>query len=220
MQHGRSSSDRTSLSTVRPGDMLGFSGRDLAAGVINLATWGVPYLPLVPASLAGLSHVGLAVADPDRPGAVLLYESTCLLRRPCVRLGRRVCGVQAQFLRVRVRQYCGAVWHYPLAQPLTERESADLRQFADRMLGVSYDWSGAFAARHLPLGRLRRLLLAAGGRDRREQALHSLFCSEFVAAALDGLGRFTTLSPQSWSPNALARAGLDRRVFLPPARLQ
>lgn len=220
MQHGRSSSDRTTPFNVRPGDMLGFSGRDLVATLINVSTWGVPLLPGVPASIAGLSHVGIVVADPADPASVLLYESTCLYPRRCSRQGRLVCGVQAHRITPRVSGFCGAVWHYPLAQPLNEHEQWLLAGFVDGMLGRSYDWSGALAARHLPIGRLRKLLYAAGGADRRDEALHRLFCSEFVAAALDSVGRFATFTPQSWSPNGLARAALDRGTFLSCARIK
>lgn len=49
----------------QPGDFLGFSERSLRGIIVNLATWGIPFV--------GLSHVGIIGQHPDT-GAVILRE--------------------------------------------------------------------------------------------------------------------------------------------------
>jgi hypothetical protein len=66
-------------------------------------------------------------------------------------------------------------------------------------LGTPYDRLGAFRARDLPIGRIRRWLL---GREN----LTSLFCSEFVASVMRILGLFATDNASAWNPNSLIRA--------------
>lgn len=199
---------------LRPGDVLGFSACSLSGAVINLTTKGIPCW--------GLSHVAIVCEAPtesDRPGLVLC-ESTTLHRSPCVVTRRVVSGVQFQGIDQRVRTYRGKVWHYPLAEPLNLLETLLLTKYCQQQAGKSYDWRGAVGARDLFWGRVRRIICASLGRCGREQAMHYLFCSELVAGALNDLGRFRTLHADHWSPNRLARAGLDRGTFAKPVRIK
>lgn len=219
--HGRTQSQRARPKRVcdydlKPGDMLGFSACNLSGAIINLTTRGIPGW--------GLSHVAIVCGRPPQDGPyagdLLVCESTTLYRSPCVFEQDEVSGVQFHYVRPRVRTYCGRVWRYPLARPLSPEESLQLTGYCMGLRGKSYDWRGAIDARDLLWGRIRRLICASLGKARREQAMHYLFCSELVAGALDDVGRFATLHPDFWSPNSLARAGIDRGTFQRPVRIK
>lgn len=193
--------------------MLGFSASNLSGAAINVATWGWPGY--------GLSHVGIVCERPATDGVhagnLMLVESTCLVRSKCLYARRRICGVQAHHIMPRVGRYCGRVWRYELAKPFTAEESQHLTGYCLSHMGRRYDWLGAFKARDLALGLVRRIICSPAG----DEAYHSLFCSELVAAGLSFIGRFRTLTPEHWSPNRLGRAAIDRGVYRPsPTRIK
>lgn len=108
------------LRTLRPLDLLLFSGSDPVSGAIRLGEWLHGSPALRPAN-GFWSHVGV-VATPEavpgvrnaRPGQLLVWESTAsgrLLRAlpPDVESGRGVLGVQMRDLAEVVRRYRGQV---------------------------------------------------------------------------------------------------------------
>jgi len=189
----------------QPGDVLGFSSRSCLGIWINLGTFGVP--------LVGLSHVGVVIAHPET-GELVLCESTTLAPWKCCIRGQRTSGVQCQRIDRRVERYQGTVWRYPLAIPLITDQSERLTSYCVHSLGTRYDMDGAFRARVLGFGWLHRLLFG------RDEDLTSLFCSEFVAAALRSIGQFRTSSASNWNPNKLTRELRRRAVCLKPERLK
>jgi hypothetical protein len=195
-----------------PGDLIGFSDPGPIGTAINLATWGVPGW--------GLSHVGIVADHPDydRP---LLWESTTLADRDCLIAKRRTRGVQAHFLWQRIDEFSGRVWHYRLRRPLCQvprptgsPAGGDLTAYVVGQLGTDYDALGAFRSRATPLALLERWFCV------HPENLASLFCSEFTAAAWFEAGVWSIRSASNWSPNALARAAVRRRVCLQPLRIK
>ena len=188
-----------------PGDAIGFSGVDLASDVINLATWGWPR--------RGISHVGIVTDDPRH--GICLAESTTLAFRPCLIRGERVNGVQLQPLQERIDEYGGRVWHYPLRVPLQWPESESLNKYLLDLAGskCAYDLIGAVRSRTTPYAIVQRW--KHGCED-----LHTLFCSELLAAAWNRVGVFETKNASGWSPNAILREAVRKDIVLPPFQVK
>lgn len=186
---------------VRPGDLIGFSGRGWMSDFINVVTYGIPRW--------GLSHVGIVG---DFAGRRLLFESTTLDEEPCEIQRRCVQGVQAHEVEGRVDKYAGRVWHYPLYRPLSHEESYDLTAFLMLHMGQPYDELGAIRSGGLGLSFIESLL--------RPECLHSIFCSELVAAAHREVKVFQTYSVSRWSPNRLVRVERHHRALCKPVRLK
>lgn len=187
----------------RAGDLVGFSGSDLLADAINLATLGLPRW--------GLSHVGILIEH--RYFGICLAESTTLASQPCLVAGRVVSGAQLQPIIRRVEQYRGRVWHYPLRLPLGMPLVSALSAYLIGLIEAEcpYDTIGA--------ARSRSTLYAAVHRWKHgREDLRSLFCSELVAAAWARFDLFETTNASGWSPNALVRAARRQDVVLPPYR--
>ena len=53
----------------------------------------------------------------------------------------------------------------------------------------------------------------------REQDLHTIFCSEWVAAALSNVGIFQTDDAARWNPNLLCRTLRHKGLVFRPRRL-
>lgn len=184
------------------GDVIGFTASTWLGRLINLATLGSPW--------AGLTHVGVVVASPS--GELVLFESTTLCDMPCLFQRRRVDGVQAHWLRQRIVAYPGKVWHYLIAKAPDGFERYTLYDWCRSRIGTPYDVTGALHARGLCCGWLIHRLLP--------ENLQSMFCSEFVPAALREIGRFDTLNASAWSPNALCRELVRRGTHLPARRIK
>ncbi len=194
-----------------PGDVLGFSSRDCTGFWVNAGTLGVPFW--------SLSHLAIVADHPwaftltfPRPSPIV-WESTTLYRQPCLLRGRMTSGVQAHGLVQRIHGYNGRVWRYPLAWELGHAERQRLLLWLESQLGRRYDLLGAWRARDLCLGRMRRWLIG-------RKNLRSLFCSELVAAALAELGIFRDDNPSAWSPNRLGRELRRRGLCRSPIRLK
>jgi hypothetical protein len=190
---------------LRPGDLIGFAGCSPVSRAINLGTWGWPFR--WPRQWRGISHVAICVPAPDGPGLrrsrPLLFESLPSPPDgwPCGVLGTHDSGVQAHGCEYRCVDELSAgtvIWHYALRQPLSWTERRALEQFAYSAIGTPYDLRGAWRARALPIGRLKRRLLGGKG-------LHELFCSEFVAACWERCRRPLPRCPSWWAPNQLCR---------------
>jgi len=188
-----------------PGDLVGFSGADLLADAINLATLGWPR--------RGLSHVAIVAHYRDR---LCVYESTTRSSLSCLIAGRPVDGTQCHPISMAVCSYPGRVYHYPLHRPL-EPDDADALELRLRRLcqvGRPYDYLGALASRSTLGGLWHRLKFG-------RQDLGHLFCSELVAAMWAKAGILNTSNASKWNPNALARYAVrhgiaDRPVLWKP----
>ena len=188
---------------LKPGDIIGFSGKNWLSAGINIATYGVP--------LYSVSHVGI-VAEVNVGGKLLLFESTTLNGSwPCLITGKTICGTQAHSPEFIVGQYKGGAWHYPLYRELYVHERVRLTYFLRRYIGIKYDAKGALRAGGLAFAFLESLF--------REQSSQTLFCSEWVAAAQQAIGILQTGNFSGWSPNYLCRYERRAGVLMRPKRL-
>ena len=181
-----------------PGDLVACYGTDAVSRFIRVATWS----PLSPAGLRfGPSHVAI-LSESDR--GLLWVESTTMCPHPCLIHGQRVSGCQAHEPETRLRDYIeagGRVELYRLTEinQLNREERLLLRGILFRHFlsdPVGYDLGGAI----LSGTRAIRWLGLLPGAD-----LHSLFCSELVAAILMRLNRLNHANPTGFSPARLLR---------------
>ena len=187
---------------VKPGDIIGFSGRYLSSDFINIATYGIPRW--------GLSHVGIMGNSPD--GRLLLFESREWVGAPCEILGKAATGVQAHRLNDVVRAYRGRIWLYRLHRPLYHHENLRLCAFMAHVLGNPYDSPGAI--------RSGGIIYSLANAFLRRQNLKEFFCSELVAGAASDVGVFTTTNASRWSPNKLMRRLRREGISCPPERIK
>jgi len=206
--------------TIKPGDIIGFSGDSWVSATINIATYGIPYWDL--------SHVGIVAEYDvmwDGPGReypysefrhrhheLLLFESTFGCPMPCEILGKVTSGVQAHPIAKRIEQYGGKVWHYPLYRELRPLETRRMTAFLLEYLGRNYDWIGAVRAAGRGFSWLESRL--------RREDLSSLFCSEYCAGAHKHINLLDTHSASRWSPNLLTRVERRCGILLKPRRLK
>jgi hypothetical protein len=186
---------------VSPGDIIGFSGEGLVSIFINCVTYGIP--------LWSISHVGI-IGEHD--GRLLIFESTTTDTVPCEVTGKCIAGSQAHSVQHQLDHYKGRLWHYPLYRPLFGHERKRLHTFLHQTVGLSYDNIGAFRAGGLGFSWFESQL--------READLHSLFCSEWCAAAHAEIGLFATDNVSRWSPNLLCRTERRMGILKKPRRLK
>lgn len=195
------------LRHIRPGDVIGFSANDPLGAAINVSTLGWPFSP---ACWKGLTHIGIvSVGSNDQ---FVLWEATTLCDLPCLSCGREHSGLQAHGIQARVESYQGAVWHYPLRLLLGTIEQRQVALFAKKHHARTYDYLGAAQSRSLCLGWVRRSYM--------RESLSSLFCSEFVAGALDAAEVWDTPNASAWNPNRLARTLVAVGITKQPRRLK
>jgi hypothetical protein len=180
---------------LQPGDIIGMRSDNLIGHVINLGTFG---------SLArGISHIGIVAPADDNRDQLLIYESTTLSGCDCYYHKKAVSGVQASRPRERFAAYQGKIWVYRLTQPLTETEVHRLTKFLRHHVGTEYDYLGAFKARGSNW--ITRRILPKSGLD-------LIFCSEYVAAALQCLERVDLAYGKGWNPNRLRGYVFDMNI--------
>ena len=188
---------------VKAGDVVGFSGRSWISAGINLATYGLP--------LWGISHVGIMANSPD--GKLRIFESTSLDGDiPCEITGKVICGTQAHSLDFILQHYQGRAWHYPLYRPLYPTEDERLTEFLIDTLGTPYDAMGAFRSAGVGLSWIESLFHPSN--------LHTIFCSEWVAAAYAVTGLHATDNVSRWNPNRLCRNLRWHGILCKPRRLK
>ncbi len=188
--------------TVRPGDLIGFSGESFISDFINVVTYGVPRW--------GISHVGIMGEAPD--GRLLSFESTTLDGLPCEITKEHFNGTQAHSLDAVVKAYQGKVWHYPLCRTLYENERQRLTQFLMETIHTPYDEMGAFRSAGIGLSWIESLF--------REDDLTTIFCSEWCCAAHTEIGIFRTDNVSRWNPNRFVRTERRQGILLKPRRLK
>lgn len=177
-----------------PGDLLSFSGYNLAGLVINLGSYGIPFF--------GLSHIGIAA---EYLGKVRLFESTSLNNTPCLIQGKNVSGSQIQNIDTRIKAYPGMVKRIPIKKKLTNSESRRLTEYLIKNIGHPYDYLGAERSGGKLWAQLHRFF--------HEESGESLFCSEWVALALRQIDVFRTGNASSWNPNSLYRELVRRGIY-------
>ena len=182
----------------QPGDIVACYGADWVSRVIQAVTWSA----WAPAGLnRGPSHIAI-ISESDR--GLLWVESTTLCPHPCLIRNQLVSGCQAHHPETRTQDYLkagGRVELYRLTDinQLDREERLLLRGILFRHIlscPVGYDLGGAI----LSGARAIRWLGLLPGAD-----LHSLFCSELVAAILMRLNRLNHANPTGFSPARLLR---------------
>ena len=187
---------------IKAGDVIGFSGNSWISALINIGTYGIPFWDI--------SHVGVMAHAAD--GRLLLFESTTLENMPCEIAGACFNGTQAHDLAKVLKAYNGKVWHYPLYRSLYEYEDKRLTDFLMATIHTPYDAMGAFRAAGVGLSWVESCF--------REQDLHMIFCSEWVAAAYADIGIMPTANAARWNPNHLCRTLRRREIVLTPRRMR
>jgi len=187
---------------LKAGDVIGFSGNSWISGLINIGTYGIPGW--------GISHVRIMAHADD--GRMLLFESTTLENMPCEISGECFNGTQAHDLGKILKAYDGKLWHYPLYRPLYENEDKRLTKFLMATIHTPYDAMGAFRSAGVGLSWVESCF--------REQDLHMIFCSEWVAAAYADIGILPTVDAARWNPNHLCRTLRRRELVFKPRRLR
>jgi hypothetical protein len=108
--------------------------------------------------------------------------------------------------------YDGKAWHYPLYRPLYEYEDKRLTEFLMATIHTPYDAMGAFRSAGVGLSWIESLFHPAN--------LHSIFCSEWVAAAYADIGIVPSANAARWNPNHLVRRLRGAEILLNPRRLK
>jgi hypothetical protein len=187
---------------IKAGDIIGFSGRSWISAGINIATYGLP--------LFGISHVGIMANASD--GRLLIFESTSLENLPCEIAHENFTGTQAHLLDDILRVYDGKAWHYPLYRSLYPNEDERLTEFLTGTIHVPYDEMGAFRSAGVGLSWIESLFHPSN--------LHTIFCSEWVAAAYAVTGLHPTDNVSRWNPNRLCRNLRWHEILCRPRRLK
>lgn len=187
------------MTEVKPGDIIGFSGRSWISAGINVGTYGLPWW--------SISHVGIIGRA---RGRTMIFESTEGLGR-CNITGKEICGTQAHDLGYVLSRYSGAAWHYPLYRALYRHEEVRLTMFLLDTIGREYDYSGAIRAGGFIVSATLGLFV--------QQDTNLLFCSEWAAAAHQTIGVLQTGNISAWSPNFLCRYERWKGILAKPRRL-
>jgi hypothetical protein len=145
-------------------------------------------------------------------GRLLIFESTSLDNLPCEISHENFTGTQAHLLDDILRVYDGKAWHYPLYRSLYEYEDKRLTEFLMATIHTPYDAMGAFRSAGVGLSWVESLFHPAN--------LHSIFCSEWVAAAYADIGIVPTANAARWNPNHLVRRLRGAEILLNPRRLK
>jgi len=191
---------------MKPGDIIAFSGANLISDFLNVVTYGIPRISI--SHVAIVADYGVAEAR-----ATLIFESTTDNYSPCEIRGIATRGCQAQFLNTRLLNYAGAIWHYPLATPLSQAESEALTAYLVPMLGTPYGEIAAFRSGGLGWSWLEQKIHGPAN-------LSSIFCSEWAAGGHHAVNRLVTDNIGKWNPNRLIRHERHHGILSPPMRLK
>jgi len=186
---------------LQPGDIIAYSGAGWPSVIVNLGSYGIPWLHA--------SHVGIIG---EYKGEMLVFESTSLSNVPCVIQGKPFVGTQAVRLEDRMAAYKGRMWHYPLCRPLFDTENECLTEFLTAHIGIAYDLVGALRSGGVALSWFESWL--------RKEDLGLIFCSEFCVAAHRNIGLLRTDNVSRWNPNRFIRYERRENILLKPWRLK
>jgi hypothetical protein len=169
---------------MKPGDIIAFSGKDLPAQVVKLATKS-PYV-----------HVAIVIWVDQRAqhnDGILIAESHIDISLPSVGTGDRRLGVQFQWLSDRLATQPGPIWWIPLAAAMNPESEGRLRHWLQltEEQRVPYDFKQAIG---VGLGSL-----GFGSFNREDDAAY--FCSELVVRSLQEAGVLDRqINPASKTP--------------------
>jgi hypothetical protein len=165
--------------TIKIGDVITFAGTDIPSDVVRLAT------------KSRYVHVAIAHSvDPQSTPeqAILIAESHIDFSLPSVGTGKRVMGVQFQWLFDRLAHNPGKAWWTPLKTPLTDGQISKMQVWLQTVesQGVPYDFLQA---------------ISVGISLKNQPDDSALFCSELVTCALQRAGVVDeTLNPAAQTP--------------------
>jgi hypothetical protein len=169
----------TLCQTLKIGDIITTAGLDLPSDVVKLATQS-PYV-----------HVAIVHSvDPQAPPqqAILIAESHIDIRLPSVGTGKRILGVQLQWLYDRLAQNPGNAWWTPLKTPLTDDQIAKLQV-----------WLQTLESQQVPYDFKQAIGLGIAHNNQPDDS--AFFCSELVTRALQIAGAIDpALNPALQSP--------------------
>jgi hypothetical protein len=186
---------------IKVGDIVSFSGDGWPSIVVNLCSYGIPWLHA--------SHVGIMG---EYKGELLLFESTTLSNLPCVIRGENFKGTQAVRLQDRVDSYKGSIHHYPLYRELYPDEANRLNAFLADHVHIPYDTIGAVRSGGAAWSWIESWL--------RDEDLSRIFCSEFCAAGHREIGMLRTDNVSRWNPNRFIRFQRREKALVKPWRLK
>ena len=188
---------------IKAGDIIGFSGDSWISAGINIATYGIPFW--------GISHVGIMGNAAD--GRLLIFESTSLDDLPC-EISRRELHWHAG---PPVGRHSRRVQGKGVALPALSAAVPERGRAADRVPD-----GDAFTSPTTRWGRSARPASACPGSSRCciPSNLHTIFCSEWVAAAYAVTGLHATDNVSRWNPNRLCRNLRWHEILCKPRRLK
>jgi hypothetical protein len=184
--YGSLSSYQALCQQIKIGDVLTFSGQDIPSSVVKLAT------------RSHYVHVAIVLSvesNSQQQLDILIAESHIDISLPSVGTGKRVLGVQFQWLSDRLTEHDGQVWWVPLKQPLTPEGLCQMQAWLREIEAerIPYDFLQAIEVGIEPLVKPKaetRLDLSA------------LFCSELVTRALQLANVVdATLNPSEQTPS-------------------
>jgi len=187
---------------LQPGDIAACYGTDFVSRLIRFGTGSLRRPMIGPSHVAMIGRVGT-------PG-LAWFESTSMCPTPCLVRHEHVEGVQVQIPAERIRHYLASGGRVEIYRPVefrkfTPEESKVLTSIVLRdFLGCPYDFGGAMLAGT----RAFKCSALFPGAD-----LHSLFCSEMLAAILMRFNRLNHANPTRYSPASLIRELLQTGVY-------
>lgn len=199
------------------GDIAACYGADFVSRLIRFGTCSLKRPVFGPSHVAIISRVTGDYLPPQdvysingpRRSPLRWVESTTLCPSACVIQKKVVTGVQAHHPEVRIEHYLNAggfVELYRLndLQSLDSGEETTLLHLLGGFIGEEYDIAGAV----LSGTRVFKASRFFPGAD-----LHSLFCSELLAAVLMKLGRMNKANPTRYNPASLIRELIDIGMY-------
>jgi hypothetical protein len=193
--------DQNVLPPLNPGDVIAFSGNGLDAKIIQWFTWS-PY-----------SHTAIVLGqDQQRPGDILIAESTTYTTLPDFRQQSCQAGMQIHWLSawLEIYQAAGQAWWFPLKDPLTQDKTSKLQSWLWSLYDSQVPFScpksvGAWFARSK-----YRATEPKSSRtipqDSSANYASGLFCSELVTEALRVTGVVhSQLNPACHTPKDVAQ---------------
>lgn len=206
-------------------DIIAMSGRGLISDGIKVATCSET------SHVGGIARVAkqhlehLAKIGTVRPPAeiidrwqerCLLFESTTLASTPCEITGNTIRGVQAHEPLSRIESYCGNVSYYRLTEDYRRKFSQESREenltyFLLARIGTPYDkWEAVHSGMQMWKRLKRWLPWSHYNRSKK------LFCSEYLAKALQIVDFFPLGSPSRINPRELLSILVDDEIYEGP----